>query len=56
MKIYVQLFNSSGCILDSFPAEIDEGPDFDIDLARAVHDFVGTLTLSVGDTIKIVEN
>ena len=55
MKIIVQLFNAHDCLLNSFPAEIDEGPDFDIDMARAVHDFIDSLTLSVGDVIKIVE-
>ena len=55
MKIVIELYNASGCSLDSQVVDIAEGEDFEQKLDEAVRQFVRIATFAVGDSIKITE-
>ena len=55
MRIVIELFNSSGCSLNSKIVDLVEGEDASKRIAAAVIDFVNGGVLDPGDTIRISE-
>jgi hypothetical protein len=55
MRLVIELYNTSGCSLDSQVVDIIEGEDFEKQLDAAMRAFVAQATFAVGDSIKITE-
>lgn len=55
LKYTVELFNASGCLLDSHSFSVNEGDLHDADLNFAVQQAIAEWVLNSGDTIKISE-
>ena len=55
MKLFVKLYNSSNCLLDSRPIHLADGEDEAYAISYEVKDFIESVTLAAGDVIKIEE-
>jgi hypothetical protein len=55
MRVAIELYNSSDCLLDSRIVEVAEGGDFDGEITKAMYRCVAEWSLGLGDTIRITE-
>jgi hypothetical protein len=55
MKLFVKLYNSADCLLDSRPIHLADGEDEAFAISTEVKDFVANVVLASGDCIRIEE-